>query len=81
MISADFGIVEDINISDIELSSYNFRSSTDFEIGEIANSIIRHGLLQPIIVRAAKDLFEIIAGSRRYIACKSLGRKKLLVML
>jgi ParB family transcriptional regulator, chromosome partitioning protein len=77
MISVDFGIVEEINISDIELSPYNFRSSTGIEIGGIANSIIRHGLLQPIIVRAAKDLFEIIAGSRRYLACKSLGRKKI----
>jgi ParB family transcriptional regulator, chromosome partitioning protein len=72
-----FGVVEDINISDIQLSPYNFRSSTDIKIGEIANSIIQHGLLQPIIVRAAKDHFEIIAGSRRYLACKSLGRKKI----
>jgi ParB family transcriptional regulator, chromosome partitioning protein len=33
--------------------------------------------LQPIIVRAANDHFEIIAGSRRYLACKSLGYKKI----
>lgn len=72
-----FGLVEDINLSDIELSPYNFRSSIDIKIGEIANSIIQHGLLQPIIVRAAKDHFEIIAGSRRYLACKSLGLKKI----
>jgi ParB family transcriptional regulator, chromosome partitioning protein len=77
MISADFGVVEDIRISDIELFPYNFRSSTDIEIDEIANSITQHGLLQPIIVRAANDHFEIIAGSRRYLACKSLGHKKI----
>lgn len=40
---------------------------------ELANSIKRHGLLQPILVRKTGDGYEIIAGERRWQACRSLG--------
>lgn len=43
------------------------------EIEELANSIKRHGLLQPILVRKTGDSYEIIAGERRWQACRSLG--------
>lgn len=43
------------------------------EIEELANSIKRHGLLQPILVRKTGDGYEIIAGERRWQACQSLG--------
>lgn len=43
------------------------------EIEELANSIKRHGLLQPILVRKTGDGYEIIAGERRWQACWSLG--------
>ncbi len=43
------------------------------EIEELANSIKRHGLLQPILVRKTGDGYEIIAGERRWQACRSLG--------
>lgn len=43
------------------------------EIEELANSIKRHGLLQPILVRKIGDGYEIIAGERRWQACRSLG--------
>lgn len=45
------------------------------EIEELANSIKRHGLLQPILVRKTGDGYEIIAGERRWQACRSLGMK------
>ncbi len=48
----------------------NFKSE---EIEELANSIKRHGLLQPILVRKTGDGYEIIAGERRWQACRSLG--------
>ena len=41
-------------------------------IRELSLSIKRHGLLQPIIVRPADGGFEIVAGHRRFHACKSL---------
>ncbi len=77
MQSYAIGLIEDINICDIKLSPYNFRVSGAIELGEIANSIRRHGLLQPIIVRTKEDHFQVIAGSRRYLACKSLGWKRI----
>lgn len=43
------------------------------EIEELASSIKRHGLLQPILVRKTGDGYEIIAGERRWQACRSLG--------
>ena len=43
------------------------------EIEELANSIKRHGLLQPILVRKTGDGYEIIAGERRWQACRSLS--------
>ena len=47
------------------------------EIEELANSIKRHGLLQPILVRKTGDGYEIIAGERRWQACRSLGMEKI----
>ncbi len=41
-------------------------------------SIIQKGLLQPIIVRPKEERFEIVAGNRRYEACKRAGWSKIL---
>lgn len=47
------------------------------EIEELAESIKKNGLLQPILVRKADDGYEIIAGERRWQACKIAGMKKI----
>jgi len=46
---------------------------TDGDIVSIAESIRRHGLLQPISVRAVGGRYQIIAGERRWRAAKSIG--------
>jgi len=69
------GSIEDIDISEISPSEYAVRSVVE-GVDELARSIQRLGLLQPIIVRANKVSFEIIAGNRRLKACKMLGLKK-----
>lgn len=46
-------------------------------IEELMESIKNKGILEPILVRAKGDRFEIIAGERRYIASKNLGLKEL----
>jgi ParB family chromosome partitioning protein len=46
---------------------------TDDDIVSIADSIRRHGLLQPISVRAVGERYQIIAGERRWRAAKSIG--------
>ena len=43
------------------------------ELEELGASIREHGVLQPIIVRAAGENFEIVAGERRLRACVRLG--------
>ncbi len=50
------------------------------ELDDLAQSIKNFGLLQPIIVRPSTNQsgkYEIIAGERRYRACKILGFKKI----
>jgi ParB family chromosome partitioning protein len=44
-------------------------------VGELARSIQSEGLLQPIVVRAVDDGFELIAGERRWRAFEKLGQK------
>lgn len=46
------------------------------EIEELAGSIKKEGLLQPILVRRVGDRYQIIAGERRWQACKSLGMEE-----
>ncbi len=46
------------------------------EIEELAGSIKKEGLLQPILVRRVGDHYQIIAGERRWQACKSLGMEE-----
>ena len=40
---------------------------------ELAESIRAMGLIQPLTVKPAGDRFEIVAGHRRYMACKIIG--------
>jgi ParB family chromosome partitioning protein len=42
-------------------------------IEELAQSIQKHGLIQPITVRPKGEQFEIIAGERRWRACQKIG--------
>lgn len=42
-------------------------------IGELADSISEHGLLQPILVRPWNGEYKIVHGERRYRACVMLG--------
>src|SRR5262245_44338358 len=52
------------------------RNFSDTELDELAASIKERGIIQPIVVRAAKgapDSFEIIAGERRWRAAQRAG--------
>src|SRR5919199_742556 len=72
------GVIEEIDLADIHHSFYHLRKNVDDSIDELVASISEKGLLQPIIVRARKDHFEIIAGTRRYNACKKLRWRKII---
>jgi ParB family chromosome partitioning protein len=53
------------------------REFADVELGELADSIRQHGVIQPIVVRpvkgGAQERFEIIAGERRWRASQAAG--------
>src|SRR5258707_342419 len=52
------------------------RAFTEGELGELAESIKQHGVIQPIVVRpvkGAQDRFEIIAGERRWRSAQLAG--------
>jgi len=47
-------------------------------VDELAESIKKIGLIQPIVVRTnSSEFFEIVAGYRRFNACKKLGCRKI----
>jgi len=50
-------------------------STREYTIRELAASMRQHGLLHPIIVRPIEDGFEIVAGNRRFEACRLLHWK------
>jgi len=66
------GSLEEIDIVNIDLSTHQLRASFG-NLDELAESIRKIGLLQPIVVRAnSSNNFEVVAGNRRLKACKAL---------
>lgn len=49
------------------------RVADDGQMEELVRSIALNGLLQPLIVVSENSCYRILAGHRRYIACKGLG--------
>lgn len=71
----DTGSVSMLRVSDIEPNPLQPRKTFDNEaLGQLADSISRHGLLQPIAVRTNEcGFYRIIAGERRWRAAKMAG--------
>jgi ParB family chromosome partitioning protein len=67
--------LQDIGLSKIKGPAFNIRTETRDEDPELLASIKTHGLKQPILLRPAKAGYQIVAGIRRYQACKKLGFK------
>ncbi|MBW3541958.1 MAG: ParB/RepB/Spo0J family partition protein [Planctomycetes bacterium] len=66
--------VSSVPVDAIDRNPYQPRR--DFEpeaIRELADSIRKHGLLQPILVRAFGERFQLIAGERRWLASREVG--------
>ena len=63
-----------ISINEISLSKFQARRKFDIEkLEELSQSILKIGLIQPIIVRKDKKKFELVAWERRLKACKLAG--------
>jgi ParB family transcriptional regulator, chromosome partitioning protein len=71
--------VREIPLDKICESKTNPRREFDeTKLAELADSIRQHGVLQAVVVRphseSAPDVYELVAGTRRYRASKLLGR-------
>ena len=63
-----------IAVDQIRPSRQQVRSRFDSEpLGELAESIRLHGVLQPLLVRPLADGYELIAGERRWRAARLAG--------
>jgi len=68
------GQILSIPIESVRPNPFQPRRSFDSEgIEELARSIAERGLVQPIIVRAVEDGYELLVGERRLKACQRLG--------
>lgn len=66
------GEIRTIRLSTI-LTNSAINPREDFDhskLAELAASIRRHGLLEPLVVREAGEQFELVAGERRLRACR-----------
>jgi ParB family transcriptional regulator, chromosome partitioning protein len=72
-----------LDINQIEVGKYQPRKNFDQgKLQELANSIVNNGLVQPIIVNVISNgKYQIIAGERRYRACKMIGLKEIPVII
>jgi ParB family chromosome partitioning protein len=72
-----------LDITQIEVGKYQPRKNFDQgKLQELANSIVNNGLVQPIIVNVISNgKYQIIAGERRYRACKMIGLKEIPVII
>ena len=71
----DTSIVEQIEMKMVRPSQFAVRDKFQkmgSEMEALAASIREHGLLQPILIRPLEHGFEIVAGHRRFQACRSL---------
>ena len=67
-------IIQNLKIIEVEPNRNQPRKQFDEEsLSELAESIKRYGLIQPIVVTKKEDYYEIIAGERRWRASKKAG--------
>ncbi len=75
--------VAEIDIDKIEQNPFQPREDFDKEaLNELKDSIIKHGIIQPITVRKIQNgKFQLISGERRLRACKNAGLKKIIAFV
>ncbi|MCL6558278.1 MAG: ParB/RepB/Spo0J family partition protein [Firmicutes bacterium] len=73
------GQLKEIEVEAIRPAPRQARRIFDQEkLDELAASIKEHGVIQPVVVRVMEEGgYELIAGERRWRACKAMGYKKI----
>lgn len=92
-IISEHNIVQSVGVHDIipiEFLRFRIESGQDEELASLVESIRKHGVLEPALVRRSRindevggdaKHFELISGSRRYAACMRLGLKTIPCLL
>lgn len=71
-----------VRIEDIIPNRFQPRIAFDEnELNNLADSIMKYGIIQPLVVRPISDKYEIIAGERRYKASVIAGLKTVPVII
>lgn len=72
-----------LNINDIEPNREQPRKDFDEDsVSELADSIVQHGLIQPIVVTPLSNgRYSIVAGERRWRACRMAGLNEVPVIV
>lgn len=81
--TAKSGGAFEVEITKIVANPYQPRQNFDeVKLGELAKSISRHGILQPLLVSQKVDgQYELLVGERRFLAAKIAGLKKVPVIV
>lgn len=71
--------IEYISPNKIHPSKSPLRAAATGDVGidDLASSIMEKGLLSPIVVRPLNSYYEVVAGNRRFEACKKLKIKRI----
>ena len=79
---ADIQVKKTLRLSEIEPNREQQRKTfSEDSISALADSIRQHGILQPIVVRPVGDVYQIVAGERRWRAAKMLGLDEVPVII
>lgn len=74
--------IQEVDIYSIDTNAEQPRKTFDEEkLKELAASIERHGILQPIVVRQNGSRYTIVMGERRYRAARLCGMAKVPVIV
>ncbi|MBR4282952.1 MAG: ParB/RepB/Spo0J family partition protein [Clostridia bacterium] len=80
--STDLGSPVSVRLSEIEPNREQPRKDFDPEaLAELAESIARYGLIQPLLVRPMGDGYQLVAGERRWRASKMCGMVEVPVII
>src|SRR3972149_7197149 len=66
------GFLDEVKMRKTHPAQRSLRSDLG-DLDELMASISKVGLLQPIVVRPVEEGYEVVAGNRRFEACRRLG--------
>ena len=80
--TSESGNLRSLSLSSIQLSEFQPRSYFDkVKLEELAQTIAIHGVLEPLLVREQGNVYELIAGGRRYQAAQLAGLSEVPVLV